>query len=809
MLKWYKVNWRFVYMALSSVFSNRLYLFVNVLGMVLGYTSVFLIGLYLSDELNYDRFHKESENIYRVVQYGDYGGIVEKSSSCPFPLGPALAQDYPNQISAVARLYNYQSPSTQISYRNVVHNDSGFFYVDPAFFEVFTVDTLKTKVRALLTEPYTAVISQSAALKYFGYGDVLGKKLTIENQVQVEIVAVVKDWPRHSHFHFSLLVSMSTLEQIWGRQLPDGWVTNPCWTYVKLKNPAIRANLEAGLPEFVNRNFSSAVRANNSLYLQALHDIHHSSDLEYEIEANGSIAYIYVFGSIVFFLMLMATINYVNLTTASFASRAREIAVKKVLGATAFVVRRQLILEAMLISVLSIIVSLVFTELLLPWFNGVTLKQFVLADLFTLRNVLYVFGLVLVVSIIGGLYPALFISGLHPSRILRGNLKRALKSGTSRKVLVVSQLFISTMLIFAAFTINRQYQFMMASDNGLNRESILVIQSRFTGLYKYYSKFKQDVERSNSVESVTASDYIPGIGHNRHPFVLHRNTPAEELVFFPALQVMSDFSKTYQLNFIAGRAFAKDTFDVQSSVIINNEMVEYLGFESAQEALGKSVNTFRGSEKVVGVFSGFYPRTLQRKPEPFIIDMGSDDNESLYGKQYVAVRYRKGQKEQALTIVNSYLKKYIDKKQVRIRAYSDIYREQYVDESLFNLIAGVMSLLSLAISAVGLLGLISFLITQKSREISIRKVYGATNRSVLGLIISEFLRIYLFVIILTLPAAWYLSDLWLSNFAVNVSFSIVDFIFSVTLIALMIFGVAVFRLREAANVNPAEILKYE
>lgn len=796
-------------MAVMSAFSNKLYLFVNVMGMVLGYTSLFLIGLYLSDELNYDRFHAESDSIYRVVQFGDYGGIVERSSSCPFPLGEALANDFPEQVSSVVRLFNHQSPGTQISYKNMVYNDSGFFYTDPSFFDIFTVDFIKGNSEWVLQKPYTAVITESAALRYFGYYDVLGKKLTIENQVQVEVVGVVKDWPRHAHFHFSVLVSMATLEQMWGGELPGEWVYNPCWTYVKVEKSASAQSLERNLPSFVQRNFPISIRDNNSLYLQPLADIHRFSNLEYEIEPNGSIIYVYVFGSIAFFLMLMSVINYINLTTATFASRAREIAVKKILGATVQVVRLQLIIEAMAISLVSIVLSLVVVELLLPWFNVVTLKYFTLSHLFTLRNLGFIAVLVLLVSFVGGLYPALFISALQPSRILRGNFKRALKSGLSRKILVVAQLFISTLLIYTAFTINRQYHFMLESDNGITRDNLLVISARFTGLHQHYFDFKTDLERSNAIESVTASDYVPGIDHNRHPFILNKGTDKEELVFFPALYVMSDFGETYGLEFIAGRGFRKYVNDEVESLIINNEMTSYLGGGNAAEFVGQRVSTYGGNEQIVGVFGSFYPRTLINNPDPFIIDLGRDEDKSSFGKNFIAVRYKPQQKDAAIEQIRRLIYKYVGKKHVRISAYADIYRDQYSDESLFNMIAGVLSLLSLIISAVGLLGLTSFLITQKSRGISIRKVYGASSKSVIWLIMNEFVRVYVFAIIPAFPVAWYLGNLWLEIFALRVDYSPIDFLFAAALIAIMIFAVAVFRMREVANVNAAQILKYE
>jgi len=786
-----------------------MFLSVNLFGLVLGFTSAFLIGLYLNDELSFDSFHNDADDVYRIVQYGNYGGIVERSSSCPMPLGPAFAKYFNDDVTAFTRLYNLNSPSNKVKYRSITYNDSGFFFVDPGFFEVFTVDTIYSTNKPLLIEPFKAVITERAAYRYFGHTDVLGKKLTVEDRFQVEVQAVVKNWPVNSHFHFSILVSMETVLKLRNGRGVNDWISNPYWTYVKLPTQEAVQSVKSRLPDFVYENFNEAVRDNNTLYLQPLQDIHLTSDLEYEIRQNGNMVYIYIFGGIALFLLVMAVINYVNLTTATFAYRAKSIAVKKVIGASQLRLRMQIIAEAFVITMVAVILSVVFSELLLPWFNGITHKTFVFGDLFRERNLYLIIILTILVSISGGIYPAFFISGLRPHNILKGNYQRASKSGFSRKVLVVSQLFISTLMIFAALTINGQYRHMLKTDNGIDRENLFIINARFSDLFRYYPEFKSRLEQAPFINLVTASDYIPGIDHNRHPYHLGASKENEDVAFLPSLKVMRDFPECYGFKIIAGHSFSKNEDAINNEVLINMKMVNYLGYEKPEFAIGHSLFTYAGNERVVGVFEGFFPQALHNEPEPFIIDLLSEKGTGGFGQEYVAVKFDPDKKEQALEMIKFTLKKHLGPNDLQINTYEDIYYQQYKEEYLFNSLAGLMSILSIVISAVGMLGLISFLIVQKSKEISIRKVHGASNNSILGLIAGEFIRIYLIVLIFAAPIAWYLSMLWLNNFASHIGFSFINFIISTLLIALMIIIVSLLHTQQAARVSPAKILKYE
>ncbi|MDA3865291.1 MAG: ABC transporter permease [Salinivirgaceae bacterium] len=797
-------------MALRHAFTNKIYVFVNVLGLVMGFTAVFLIGLYLKDELSYDRHHQQYKRIHRIIQIGNYGGIVERSSSCPFPLGPAVAEEFSDRVEGITRLYNYQSSATQVAYRNIVHKDRGFFFADSGFFDVFTTKILHSaNNNKLLTTPYSAVITRTAALRYFGYIDVVGKELTIENSFKAKVEAVVDDWPESSHFRFSVLVSMETLREQRGGELSDSWVNNPCWTYIKLTRTADANFVQKRFPGFVYKHFSPSLRDNNKLLLQPLTDIHLTSNLEYEIEPNGNIVYVYIFGGIALFLIIMAIINYINLTTATFAKRAKEVAIKKILGASESDIKWQLIFEAFLIIIVASVISLVLAELLLPWFNSMTEKQFQFPDLFSSYYPVVMLSLVLLVVFIGGLYPVTLIAGLFPSRILRGNLKRISKTGVSRKILVVIQMTISTLILFAAFTIHGQYNYLLHSNTGLDRNNLLIISTRFTGLHENYVEFKQDLEEHPSILRVTASDDIPGIDHNRFPFFLKRGTPDEELVFFAALRVMSDFSETYRLNLTSGRSFNADSADREGAVIVNGEMIKYLSYNDARRGIGTTVSSYSGSERVIGVFSGFYPKTLHKKPEPFVLDLGNDSSSGSFGKQYIAVRYRGGESTVARNHIQNQLKKYLGKQYVQVDEYQYIYTQQYAEEKKFSQIAAFMSVISIIISVAGLLGLFSFLILYKSKAISIRKIYGASYKSIFRMFAIEFVHIYTMVALIAFPLSWYLGNLWLNTFAASITFSLIHFIGSLLIIGLMIIAVSAIRMRQAASVNPASVLRYE
>lgn len=803
------MKWRCWHMAFRHAFTNRMYLFINMLGLVIGFTSVFLIGLYLNDEFHYDRFHQDSDKIYRVIQFGNYGGIVERSSSCPFPLGPALDRYFGSSIESYTRLYNYLAPSIKISNRNFVKHDSGFFYADSGFFDVFTVDTIESAQNNWLTEPFTAIITARAARRYFGHTSVTGKKLTVEDRFEVTITGVVKQWPVHSHFRFSVLVSMETLKNMKGGKLPESWVGNPCWTYIKTNENTDHSIIQKQLPNFVHANYDDFIRENNALFLQPLHDIHLTSNLEYEISKNGNMSYIFLFAGIALFLIIMAAINYINLTTATFASRAREIAIKKVLGASVLSVRIQLVAEALLIIFTATIIALVCTELLLPWFNQIVQKDFSLIDIATWRNILILLSVMLLITLAGGLYPAYFIAGLQPASVLRDDMRSAGKSGISRKILVVTQLFISLLLIFAALTIHDQYRYLNRASNGIKRDNLIVVPARFSGLYQHYATFKSKLEADDIITAVSASDYIPGIGHNRHGFFIKGSDTLNDIVFLPALRVMHDFLDTYGMQVTSGRGFNSDSAEASSAVIINREMAEYLGFNNPEKAIGTPVNVYYGNERVVGIMGKFYPQTLHNEPNPFIIDLVADKENADFAKQYVGIRHRDGQQAQALKLVKNYLGRLIDDHSLQVQTYKQIYAAQYHEEKTFSQLAGIMAILSVIISAAGLLGLISFMILQRSKEVSIRKVYGASNKAVLRFMAKEFAYIYVIVILFALPVAWYMSNLWLNTFAAHVGFSVLNWIIAALSVAFMIIIVVALRLQAASRINPAQELNYE
>jgi len=392
--------------------------FINILGLAIGLACFILISLYVLDELSYDRYHKNSKKIYRLVNVYSFEGVGENSASSPFPVAFTLKDEYPGLILNAVRIFNFQSPRLLIEYDEKRFNERRFFYADSTFFDVFDHEFIYGDPKTALDESYSVVITESTANKYFGEKNPIGKLLRFEKRFDLKVTGVVKDTPSQSHFKFDFIGSMSSVAQLYGGKLPDTWVWNPCWTYFLLQPNADPKKLEIEFPSFIEKYFYDAEKENVSLYLQALSDIHLKSKLDYEIEANNNYSYIQILSIIAIFLLIIAAINFTNLATASSDCRIKEIGVKKILGVTRKRLIWQFLSEAIILSFISLIFALFFIELILPAFNVFTGKSFSTAIFFQSE---YIFGLLflgLITGFISGLYPAFYLSALKPLLIL-------------------------------------------------------------------------------------------------------------------------------------------------------------------------------------------------------------------------------------------------------------------------------------------------------------------------------------------------------------------------------------------------------
>jgi putative ABC transport system permease protein len=572
---------------LRNLLKHKTHALINILGLAIGIASFLIIYLYISDELSYDRYHKESANIYRLVNVYDFDGVGENSASSPFPVAFTLMNDYPAMIENIVRLFNFQAPRSFVEYEENKFNEKRFFFADSTFFDIFNYEFIAGNPETALDEMNLVVITESTAKRYFGVQNPIGKSIRFETSLNLQVSGVIKDVPEQSHFKFDFIGSMSSLRAAFGGNLPQTWVWNPCWTYLLLNKNVDPKALEAEFPNFIQKYFFDAERDNVSLYLQPLTSIHLKSDLDYEISPNNDMSSIYILSVIALFLLAIAIINYMNLATATSSGRAKEIGIKKVNGAYQSQLILQFIGESILLTYFALTMSVILIELLLPAFNEFTGKSILFSDLVKWQNIIVVLGLGAFIGTISGIYPAFFLASFQPLDVLISSKTKGTKSGTARKVLVVAQFTISISLIIGTIVIRDQLNFMRNADLGFDKENIVILPINRTPIASSYESFKKELLQSPDILSVSAMDDIFGMAHNTHEF-RPEGFPDDKWQFYPAMVVQYDFIQTFGMQIVAGRDYNEaNKTDPVNGILINEAMVKHMGWNEPQEAIGK------------------------------------------------------------------------------------------------------------------------------------------------------------------------------------------------------------------------------
>jgi putative ABC transport system permease protein len=792
-----------------NLIKHKTYSLVNILGLATGIASFLIIYLYISDELGYDRYHSNSNNIYRLVNVYDFEGVGENSASSPFPVAFTLKNEYPDMVGNVVRVFNFQAPRSFVEYKENKFNERRFFFADSTFFEIFDYEFIQGNSRTALNENGSVVITKSIAEKYFGNEDPMGKAIRFETKLELHVTGIINDVPDQSHFKFDFIGSMSSLRTQFGGKLPQTWVWNPCWTYFQLNKNVNPKSLEARFPEFIQKYFHDAEKENITLYLQALTDIHLKSKLDYEIEPNNDIASVYIFSAIAVFLLLIAVINYMNLATATSATRAKEIGIKKVTGAYRPQLIRQFLGESTFLSFIALVFALIIAEFALPFFNDLTGKSISLITIFEIRNIIFIIFIGLLIGFLSGIYPSFYLSSFDPVTVIKSKLRTGTKSGLPRKILVVLQFTISIMLIIGTVIIRKQLDFMKSSELGFEKENIIVIPINKTPVANIFPAFKRELLNNPNIVSVTAMDDIFGASHNTHEF-RPEGHPEDKWQFYPAMVVNYDFVKTFDIQIVAGRDYAEENkTDPSKGILINEAMVKHLGWESPEKALGKKFRSLNGDEKVIGVFNDFHPTSLHQQAGPFVLNMKEFPGEILWFLKYLVIRVHPGTENNALAIIEKMWNKTAPGRPFEYFFLDKELATLYKDEENLSKLSLIFSLIVLFIAVLGLLGLSSFLADQKTKEIGIRKVLGATSLSIITTISKEFI----WLILLSCFISWILGYLvmtdWLNRFPYQTTMNWMIFVLAAAFALFVALAITSFRAFLASRTNPVTTLKYE
>jgi len=798
----------YIKFAFRNLVRNRSNSIINIAGLTIGLASFIIIALYIQDELSYDRYHKNADRIYRVIQQGDFNGIVETSTSCPFPLSDELMESYPDLIESSVRFFNFQSPRTMLSANGKNFSEKHMFYTDSSVFDVFDIQFIKGEKDSALNDKFKCVITKSTAIQYFGSLDVLGDTIIIEDRLPVVVCGVISDVPCQSHFTYNVLISMKTIEYLYGGKLPDTWVWNPCWTYIVLKPGVTPGQIEEQFPAFIEKNICvKENRDRTSFFLQPLTDIHLKSNLDYEIQSNGNMSNIYIIGFVALFLLVFACINFINLSTVSSVKREREIGIKKVHGAGRLPLILQFLGETFFITLIAFFFSLLAVEVSLPFFNNLFEKNLYLSSLLNPRDILLLISLLLFTGIAAGIYPAFYLSSFVPIKSLQRNFLSGMNSGWPRKILVISQFTIAALFITGALMSKSQTRFLKNADLGFEKDQIILLETAMSPLSYYYDSIKNELLTDPDIISVTGMDYIIGIDHNTHEF-RPEGTPDNQWLFFPALVVREDFLKTFDIEIVAGRDFSnQNDNDKMNAILINEAMVKHMGWKSNQDALGKKFFSGFGKERVVGVFKDFKVSSLHKPTGPFVLNMKEDDREIGFYTKYIAIRVSNSNRDKVISHIEKVWKQFDPERPFEYMYLNEELDKLYKKEDVFSELIFIFTVITLLLAGIGLYGLTTFLTGQKMKEMGIRRIFGATGWNIIVRLNRNFLLLVTIANILSWPVAYLIIERWLENFAYTITIQWWVFPLSFLFTALLCVTIVTVKGIHAARSNPVDTLK--
>jgi len=797
--------------AFRNLRRNKAFSAINIFGLAIGMATCLVILLFISNELSYDRYNTKADRIVRVVFQGSIQGEKMAEAHVMPPVAQTLRADYP-EVQEATRLRNYGTP--RVTYKDKSFRENAFAFVDSNFFQVFTLPFLQGDPRTALAEPNTIVISQTVAQKYFGSANPMGKILFFKDyNTSLKITGVIEQVPVNSHFDFDIFASMASFPEA----KSPSWMISEFYTYLVLPKNYDYKQLEAKLPQVVEKYMGPQLlpamgmnltqfrqRGNNvGLFLQPLTSIHLRSKLKGELGLNGDIQYVYIFGSIAVIMLLIAGINFMNLSTAGAAKRAKEVGIRKVMGSVKGELVQQFLLESVLLTAIALLLAVLLVQLTLPLFNdlaGTKLTLNITANLWLLPGLLL---LGLLVGVLAGSYPAFFLSSFRPVAVLKGRFNSGKKSLSLRSGLVVFQFFISITLIVSTTVVYRQLRYIQNKELGYNKDQILLIPEYALG--NKAEAFQQQLQQDPRVVSVSTSGYLPAGPSNNNNFTVYPDENTTQLVKTLRYEVDEQYIPTLDMKLAAGRNFSKNFATDSSGIILNEKAAAVFGW--GKNALGHTLTSTnnegtKSTYRVIGIVKDFHFKSLHEPISPLVMTLGNTSG-TLIAKvktQDMAglLATTKNQWQQ-LTAEEPFSYAFLDER----------FAEAYQAEQKLGKILGIFAGLTIFIACLGLFGLATFTAQQRTKEIGIRKVLGASVSSIITMLSKDFLKLVFIANIIAWPLAWYGMHQWLQDFAYRIDIS--WWIFGLAGVAALLIALLTISLQaiKAAVSNPVKALRSE
>ncbi|MFC1726565.1 ABC transporter permease [candidate division KSB1 bacterium] len=805
--------------AFRNIKKQKTYSFINIFGLAGGIACCLLIFLFVRFELSYDKFHKNADRTYRVVLERKYPGRVRTFGLTAIPLAETLFTDFPEVAKAV-RLTTIgfgregSEANIPVTYKEKTILEQDIMFADVSFFDVFSINLLRGNPKTVLEKPNTVVITENIAEKYFGNAkDAIGKILTIQayrRTMDYMITGISENVPANSHFNYNFLLSYSSFYGKTSRRWTGGWA---CFTYIVIKEGADPDALEAKLPHLVekylkpelekneNINYDDYIASGNGyrFIMQPLTDIHLKSHIEFELQLNGDVKYVYLFALTAIFILILAFINFVNLTTARAANRAKEIGIRKTFGVYRGQLIKQFLFESTFLSVISFLIAIILAAIILPSYNAVINKNLEIGLFNNLYDISGLIGVSLFIGIVAGSYPAFFLSGFKPVSVLRGELSKGAKGKILRNTLVVFQFTVTVGLITGTFVIKNQIQYMLNRNIGYNKENVLVVENA-QELGKQSLSFQNEIKKYEKVISLTGCFAYPGRAFASGAANIigadNENVISTNSVTFTD----DDYMETLGIDLIAGRMFSEEIASDSSAVIINEAAVSALGITNpiGKIILGKT------RRMIIGVVRDFNFESLHHKVTPLLMYKISGISPTN-----IAVRIKSENIPETISFIENKWKSINGNHPFTYSFLDKNIELLYRTEQKVGKLTSFFSFIAVFVGCMGLFGLAAFTSEIRTKEIGIRKVLGASMTNVVVLLSKEYIKIVALSLIIAAPFSYFFLNKWLKNFAYSAKLTVWIFILSGILALAVAFITTSFQTIKSAVCNPVDTLKHE
>jgi putative ABC transport system permease protein len=791
---------------LRSLVKNKIYTVINISGLAIGLSCFILITLYIKNETGYDKFYDNNDNIYRINTHVDVNGISNNYPTAHYPAAFDMTRDYPEVVKATTlyRTFYLSNVLPKIKYEDKEFEQSKFFLADSSFFSVFDFEFQYGNRDKAFENSNSVVLTEASAKKYFGNIDPVGKLIQFQDTVAFKVTGVLKPLKGKTHFDFEFLAhSKLLLDQIIGFKIDHDYRGLWYYSYVVLQPGALPSTLESKLPAFVKKYYPLRYTENNAkLTVQNVKDIHLYSDFSTaDMSPNGNIQYVYTLGSIGIVVLLIACINFMNLSIARFSNRGKEVGVRKVMGAEKRNLVFQFLGESILISILAGIISILMVRLGIPIFNDLASVNLQPSAMFTTTNIVITVTIILATGILAGLYPSFVMAAFHPVKVLNGLHKASQNKISLRKILVVAQFTVSLVLLMGTLVISDQLSFMRSKGMGFDREQIIMIPAGSTTLFRDYPVFKNKLSQLEDVSNVTNISH--DIGQEALPYFPMKAEGIEDEQMLPIMYVGYDFLQTFKIEMANGRFFdIGHNSDSTLAFVVNESAAKALHWP---DAIGRKISFGVGgnpNSEVIGVVKDFNFDPLRTKVGPLIMAFSPAQGN-------VAVKLGSGDHRATLSSIEKMWTELFPSNPFSFYFLDEALNRTYEAEEKLAIVFKVFCGLAIFIASLGLFALASFSAERRLKEIGVRKVLGATEKGLVALLYKEFLVLILVSFAIASPMAYYFFTEWLNGFAYHVSIGVMTYVIAIVFITLIALITVGYQSMSAARTNPVNVLRSE